>query len=89
MTREANMHERAEMVRSMDRLVRAINNEEYLMSWLMNGVADGDITGRETDEDLEYYCDDDNYGYLMGLFLRLMARANKDGGLYSDEVLSQ
>jgi len=89
MEREMDMHERAEMVRSMDRLVRAINNEAYLMSWFTVGVADGDINGRETDEDLEYYCEDENYGDLLGLFLILMTKANKNGGLYSDGVLSR
>jgi len=83
------LSERAKMVRAMELIARSINDEDIFMSWLMGGVADGDINGRETDEDLEFYCDDDSYAELMGLFLRLMAHANKDGGLYDDGVVSK
>ena len=79
---------RVEVVRAMETIVRSINNEEYIEPWLMVGVADGDITEDTTDEDLECYCEDDNFADLMDLFLRLMARAKKDGGLYCDGVVS-
>lgn len=82
------LNERANVVRVMDMLCRCINNEEVFMPWLSVGVADGDITSETTDEDLEYYCEDDNFAELMELFLRLMARAKKDGGLYCDGVVS-
>lgn len=85
-----NLHRRTEMVRAMELLVRSINDEEIMMSWLSLGVADGDITGKETDEDLESYCDDDaDFAELMALFLRLMVRADADGGLYADGVCSE
>lgn len=83
-----NMHERAETVRAMERLVRGINNEDYLEIWLINGVADGDIDGTETDEYLEYYTEDENFSELMELFMKLMKRALKYGGLWIDGVLS-
>lgn len=83
------LKERAEIVRSMELLVRSVNNEEYIEPWLMCGVADGDITDDTTDEDLEIYVKDDkDFASLMGLFLRIMSRARKDGGLYVDNVVS-
>lgn len=81
--------ERAKVVRAMETLCRCINNEDIFMPWLSVGVADGDITEDTTDEDLEYYCEDDNFAELMELFLRLMARAKKDGGLYCDGITSE
>lgn len=80
---------RAKVVRAMETLARCINDEDIFDSWLMLGVADGDINGNEDDEDLDYYCSDDNFAELMGLFLRLMKRAAKSGGLYEDEVVSK
>ena len=80
---------RAKVVRAMETLARCINDEDIFDSWLMLGVADGDINGSEDDEDLGYYCRDDNFAELMGLFLRLMKRAEKSGGLYEDDVVSK
>ena len=82
-----DLHERAEMVRAMDRIARSINDEEIFEPWLVYGVGDGDINGTETDEDLEYYCIDDNFSDLMDLFLRLMQRAKADG-LYCNYIVS-
>ncbi len=84
-----NLKKRTEVVRAMETLARCVNDEEIFESWLMCGVADGDITSKTTDEDLEYYCEDDNFSELMGLFLRLMTRARKSGGLYEDGVASE
>lgn len=81
---------RAKMVRSMEYLVRSINNEDIMYSWLLCGVADGDINGQETDEDIvDYYEDDETFAELMDLFLKLMSKAHKDGGLYCDGVVSK
>lgn len=79
---------RAKVVRAMDLLCRCINDEEVFMPWLMVGVADGDITKETTDEDLEYYCEDDTFAELMYYFLRRMKAAAKDG-LYVDGVVSK
>lgn len=81
--------ERANVVRAMETIARCINNEDIFMGWLMVGVADGDITPETTDEDLEYYCEDDNFSELMELFLRKMSQAREDGGLYCDGVVSK
>lgn len=84
-----DMKKRAEVVRAMDTLVGYINCEDYIESWLMCGVADGDIREDTTDEDLEYYCEDDNFRDLMSLFLKLMYKAGNNGGLYCDKIVSK
>lgn len=81
-----NMKERAELVRAMETIARNLNDEEIIYSWLLCGVADGDIDEETTDEDLEWYCEDDNLADLMNVFMRCMARARKSGGLYCDGV---
>lgn len=87
--REMHLNQRVEVVRAMETLVRCVNNEDIIESWLMCGVADGDIDEATADEDLYCYCNDDNsYSDLMGLFLRIMSRAKASGGLYSDGVVS-
>jgi len=84
------IHERAEFVRAMEKIARAVNDENVFDLWLAVGVADGDINGRETDEDLEcYVADDDTFADLMHVFLCLMAKAKKSGGLYFDGVESK
>ena len=83
-----NLKIRAKVVRAMDLLCRCINDEDVFMPWLSVGVADGDITSETTDEDLEWYCEDDNFSELMLVFLRRMKYAAKDG-LYVDGVVSK
>lgn len=80
--------ERGETVIAMDRLARCVNNENFLDSWLMCGVADGDIddSTKPEDETLDYYCEDDCFSELLTLFNRIMVRAWKDGGLYSGGI---
>ena len=90
---EIDKKERADMVRAMDRIVRCVNNEDLFWPWLSDGVADGDVNGTETDEDLEWYYEDERtFADLMGLFLRIMKSAcvkNENGGLYCDYVCSR
>lgn len=87
-----NTIERANMVKAMELIARSINDEEYVMWWLEEGVADGDLTPpphtEDWDNDLGCYIEDDNFSELMGLFLKLMHKAYKDGGIYCDDVLS-
>lgn len=80
---------RTEVVRAMETLAQCINDEMVFESWLMCGVADGDIDETTTDEELEYYIEDETFADLMGTFLNVMARANKSGGLYVDGVVSK
>ena len=80
---------RADVVRAMDIMVSTINDETIIESWLMVGVADGDITAETTNEEIEElgYTDDTTFAELMTLFLKLMSRAGSDG-LYFDKILS-
>lgn len=85
-----NRLKRAEVVKAMETLARCINDEDIFESWLMVGVADGDIDSDTELEDVdEYYTEDKNFSELMDLFLRLMSRAkNDDTGLYCDGIVS-
>ena len=80
---------RADVVRAMDIMVSTINDEGIIESWLMLGVADGDITSDTTNEEIESlgYTDDTTFAELMTLFLKLMSRAGNDG-LYFDKIVS-
>lgn len=79
---------RGETVLAMEHMARCINDEDIFWSWLSVGVADGDITKDTTpeSEDLDYYCEDDNYAELLTLFNRLMSRAWLSGGLYDGQI---
>jgi len=82
----SNMHARADAIRAMDFLARSINDEDICLNyWLCDGVADGDINGKETDEDLDYYTEEDNFVEITDLFVWCMNAARKDG-LYIDSV---
>lgn len=83
-----NLSKRANFVRAMEMIVRSLNDEGMINGWLMCGVADGDINGKETDEELEYYCDDENFADLMACFCRTMRRALNDHE-FDEEDLSK
>lgn len=80
--------DRAELVKAMETVARAINDEEIFMSWLMCGVADGDINSSTTLEEIVDmgYTENDTIIGLMDCFLRCMKRANKSGGLFCDRA---
>ena len=87
--------ERAKLVKAMELIARQVNDEEVFDGWLMNGVADGDIeygdleVTNEDAENLEYYIRDKDFADIMAVFLRVMARAQKSGGLYCDGIVSK
>lgn len=81
--------ERIDLIRAMETIARAVNDEEVFESWLMCGVADGDIDETTTDEDLKWYAEDENFVDLMDVFLRMMTRARKSGGLFCGGVCSK
>lgn len=87
--------ERAKLVKAMEFIARQVNDEEVFDGWLMNGVADGDIeygdleATNEDAENLEYYIRDKDFADIMAVFLRVMARAQKSGGLYCDGIVSK
>lgn len=81
-----NMHVRADAIRAMDFLARSINDEPICVNyWLSDGVADGDVDGTETDEDLDYYTEEDNFVEMTILFVKCMNAARRDG-IYVDNV---
>ena len=84
--------ERTRMVKAMEYIVRQVNDENCMDGWLMCGVADGDIEYGDfapVDDNMEYYIEDDNFAELMGLFLKTMSKAQRDGGLYCGNVVSK
>ena len=83
--------ERQKMVLAMEFICRQINDEEVLMGWLMNGVADGDFNYGEWDYSKvdESYIEDDNFRDLMDCFLRRMSGAKKSGGLFCSNVVTK
>lgn len=84
-----NLHERADMVRAMEKIARSINDENVFETWLVSGVADGDIDETTTDEELIWYCEDAEFADIMDTFLYVMSKAYKSGGLYFDNIVSE
>lgn len=89
-----NSIERIQMIKAMEFIARQLNDEEILMEWLQDGVADGDIKYGDVAvhvEDacnLESYLDDRTFADLMDSFLWIMKLAWRSGGLYCDGVSS-
>lgn len=86
--------ERIKLAKSMEFIARQVNDEEVFEGWLINGIADGDIEYgdlgvSDDDEILDYCVDDADFAELMALFLRIMRRADKSGGLYCDGIVSK
>lgn len=85
-----NTKKRIEVVRAMETLARSINDETVFYKWLLCGVADGDINENTSDEELEFYVEDDKmFADLMHTFLKCMNGAYENGGLYVDKVVSK
>lgn len=82
---------RKKVVLAMELLARCVNDEDVFESWLMGGVADGDIPLLSIDVSNvdDYYIEDRPFSELMACFLRVMSDANKSGGLYCDRVVSK
>lgn len=66
-------YQRGMNVIAMDRLIRELIDDEFLFeSWLICGVADGDIDKCTAWDDVdEYYIRDKNYNQLCELFKEL------------------
>lgn len=85
-----NKAARAKMILAMEYICRQINNEEVFDSWLMQGIADGDIPYGSTDiADVDdCYLEDNTFKDIMNCFLRRMSATTKQGGLYCDNILT-
>lgn len=84
-----NTNKRIELVKAMEMLARAVNDERFILTWFTLGVADGDIMGNSVTDDIEYYTDDETFAELMDTFLYVMENARRSGGLYFDGILSK
>ena len=80
--------QRVEMVKSMETIARALNDEEIFEVWLMNGVDDGGINDDTTDDEIfKNYCEDDiQFADLMACFARLMKYAVTDEDIDKDDL---
>ena len=90
-----SMDNRIKMVKAMEYIARQLNDESVFETWLVDGVADGDIdfgdlSIKEDDACLfDYYAEDDAFSELMDTFLWVMKRAHRSGGLYCDGIVSK
>ena len=87
-----NRLERAKMVKAMEFIARQINDENVFESWLMEGVADGDIYYGDLSDVADFaedYIEDRDFADLMDTFLWCMQRAYKSGGLHCDGIVSR
>lgn len=83
--------ERQKAIVCMEYLARQINDEDILDSWLMCGVADGDIDYGNLDATTvdDWYIKDDNFKDIMSTFLICMKNAYNSGGLYCGDIVSR
>ena len=82
------------MLKAMEFIARNVNNESFLNGWLALGVADGDIEYGDLSvgqmmRRAGVLHEDGPFADLMDTFLRCMAHARRDGGLYCDGVVSK
>ena len=88
-----NTIDRIKMVKAMEFVARQVNDEGVFESWLIGGVADGDIkygdleVRDEDREELEVYIEDESFADLMHTFLYVMRNASRSGGLCCDNVV--
>lgn len=84
--------ERMKMVKAMEYIARQLNDEGIFESWLIDGVADGDIEygnlSAEAGEDMDYYLEDQHFSDLMETFIDCIKLAKNHGGLCCDFVVS-
>lgn len=78
------LKERKRLVAAMEYIIRFVNNEDFIHSWLIGGVPDGDIPFGEFDPDIvpDYLGEKVTVEEFAKLFLKIMANAEDDGGLY-------
>ena len=84
-----NKHHRCMVIRAMEIIVHAVNNTKLITQWRVEAIADGDIRPDTTDDDMEYYIEDDTFAAIMDTFLQVMNNAKADGGLYVDGIVSK
>ena len=76
-----NRTERIAALKAMALLARAANDETSIDYWLTYGIADGD---EDSDDDLEYYTEDEQFKDIIEAFLETMRQSE---GIYIDNIL--
>ena len=84
---------RMDMVRAMEYIARQVSNDEVLDLWVNLGVVGNDIPYSVltdgSEEWLEKYITDEGLSNLMRVFLRVMAMAYAEDGLWCAGVSSK
>ncbi len=65
------------------------NGKVAVLGVIPNGSKVWRSVGPDDADELEYYMEDEPFADLMDTFLRCMAHARRDGGLYCDGVVSK
>jgi hypothetical protein len=85
-----DLKSRVATVRAMDEVIRSLNDENKMMTWLMYGVPDGEIDEDTKDEDLRWLVESDaGFADLMYWFIRIMNKVSPNGGMWVDGVCSK
>lgn len=85
-----DLKSRVATVRAMDEVIRSLNDENKMMTWLMYGVPDGEINENTRDEDLRWLVESDrSFADLMYWFIRIMNKVSPNDGMYVDGVCSK
>ncbi len=80
---ETNKYERIAALKAMALLAKSANDETAIDYWLTYGIADGD---EDSDEELEYYTEDDSFKEIIEAFLETMRQSE---GLYINNILGK
>ena len=77
------MNSREKMLIGMNEIVRSLNNEDAIDSWLMCGVSDG-----ADEEEIKAMANDDNdFVYCASLFLDIMRyKSAWEDGIYDSKT---
>ena len=76
-----NKNYRIAALKAMALLAKSANDEYAIDYWLTYGIADGD---EESDEELEYYTEDEQFKDIIAAFLKTMRQSE---GVYIDGIL--
>ena len=85
-----DLKSRVATVRAMDEIMRSLNDENKMMTWLMYGVPDGEIDENTKDEELYWLVEEDkSFADLMYWFIRIMNKVSPNGGMWVDGICSK
>lgn len=87
--------ERIQMLKAMEIIMRSLNDEELVMTWLSDGIPDG--TPLDDDEAFEDFTDNVTFADIMDTFVYIMGEAchapalaeDRKGTLYCDGVINE